>query len=125
MQKKAKHVYESKTTQIQILMPRHINGYNRLFGGQLVEWIDVVAAVVYVGFPGEKGGEAIANVLTGKANPSGTLTETFPLAYEDTPAAQAYADSKVTRYEEGMDVGYRYFDTYGKPVLFPFGHGLS
>lgn len=45
MQKKAKHVYESKTTQIQILMPRHINGYNRLFGGQLVEWIDVVAAV--------------------------------------------------------------------------------
>ena len=89
------------------------------------EWIDVVAAVVYVGFPGEKGGEAIANVLTGKANPSGKLTETFPLAYEDTPAAQAYADSKVTRYEEGMDVGYRYFDTYGKPVLFPFGHGLS
>ena len=45
MQKKAKHVYESKTTQIQILMPRHINGYNRLFGGLLVEWIDVVAAV--------------------------------------------------------------------------------
>ena len=43
--KRAKHVYESKTTQIQILMPRHINGYNRLFGGKLVEWIDVVAAV--------------------------------------------------------------------------------
>lgn len=99
-----------------------------LFAGAPIdmrEWIDVVAAVVYVGFPGEKGGEAIANVLTGKANPSGKLTETFPLAYEDTPAAQAYADSKVTRYEEGMDVGYRYFDTYGKPVLFPFGHGLS
>lgn len=99
-----------------------------LFAGAPIdmrEWIDVVEAVVYVGFPGEKGGEAIANVLTGKANPSGKLTETFPLAYEDTPAAQAYADSKVTRYEEGMDVGYRYFDTYGKPVLFPFGHGLS
>ena len=45
MERKAKHVYESKTTQIQILMPRHINGYNRLFGGKLVEWIDVVAAV--------------------------------------------------------------------------------
>ncbi|MDD3193660.1 MAG: acyl-CoA thioesterase [Oscillospiraceae bacterium] len=41
----AKHVFESKTTQIQILMPEHINGYNRLFGGKLVEWIDVVAAV--------------------------------------------------------------------------------
>ena len=46
MERKAKHVYESKTTQIQILMPRHINGYNRLFGGQLMQWIDVVAAVV-------------------------------------------------------------------------------
>ena len=46
MEKRAKHVYESKTTQIQILMPRHINGYNRLFGGKLVEWMDVVAAVV-------------------------------------------------------------------------------
>ena len=42
MERKAKHVYESKTTQIQILMPRHINGYNRLFGGQLMQWIDVV-----------------------------------------------------------------------------------
>lgn len=44
-EKKAKRVSESKTTQIQILMPKHINGYNRLFGGKLVEWIDVVAAV--------------------------------------------------------------------------------
>ncbi len=44
-QKGKKHVWESKTTQIQILMPEHINGYNRLFGGKLVEWIDVVAAV--------------------------------------------------------------------------------
>lgn len=41
----AKHVWESRTEQIQILMPEHINGYNRLFGGKLVEWIDIVAAV--------------------------------------------------------------------------------
>ncbi len=99
-----------------------------LFAGSPVdmsEWIDEVAAVVYVGFPGEMGGEAIANVLTGKVNPSGKLSETFPLAYEDTPAAHGYADSKVTRYEEGLDVGYRYYDTYNVPVLFPFGYGLS
>ena len=51
MERKAKHVYESKTTQIQILMPRHINGYNRLFGGKLVEWIDVVAAVTSGAIP--------------------------------------------------------------------------
>lgn len=99
-----------------------------LFAGAPVdmsEWIDEVAAVVYAGFPGEMGGEAIANVLTGKTNPSGKLTETFPLCYEDTPASKGYADSKVTRYEEGLDVGYRYYDTYQVPVLFPFGHGLS
>ena len=99
-----------------------------LFAGSPVdmsEWIDEVAAVVYAGFPGEMGGEAIANVLTGKVNPSGKLTETFPLCYEDAPASKGYADTKVTRYEEGLDVGYRYYDTYGVPVLFPFGFGLS
>ena len=99
-----------------------------LFAGSPVdmsEWIDEVAAVVYVGFPGERGGEAIANVLTGKVNPSGKLSETFPLSYEDAPAAHGYADSKLTRYEEGLDVGYRYYDTYSVPVLFPFGYGLS
>lgn len=99
-----------------------------LFAGAPVDmsgWIDKVAAVVYVGFPGEKGGEAIANVLTGKVNPSGKLSETFPLSFDDTPAAAGYADSKITRYDEGPDIGYRYYDTYGVPVLFPFGFGLS
>lgn len=99
-----------------------------LFAGAPVDmsgWIDEVAAVVYVGFPGEKGGEAIANVLTGKVNPSGKLSETFPLSFGDTPAAIGYADSKITRYDEELHIGYRYYDTYGVPVLFPFGFGLS
>lgn len=99
-----------------------------LFAGAPVDmsgWIDEVSAVVYVGFPGEKGGEAIANVLTGKVNPSGKLSETFPLSFEDTPAAIGYADSKITRYDEGLHIGYRYYDTYDVPVLFPFGFGLS
>ena len=99
-----------------------------LFAGAPVDmsgWINEVAAVVYVGFPGEKGGEAIANVLTGKVNPSGKLSETFALSFEDTSAATGYADSKITRYDEGLDIGYRYYDTYGFPVLFPFGFGLS
>lgn len=99
-----------------------------LFAGAPVDmsgWIDEVAAVVYVGFPGEKGGEAMANVLTGKVNPSGKLSETFPLSFEDTPAATGYADSKLTRYDEGLHIGYRYFDAYDVPVLFPFGFGLS
>lgn len=99
-----------------------------VFAGSAVdmsEWIDGVAAVVYAGFPGERGGEAVANVLTGKANPCGKLSETFPLSYEDTPVSKCYADSKVTRYEDGLDVGYRYYDTYNVPVLFPFGYGMS
>lgn len=89
------------------------------------DWIDKVAAVVWAGFPGEKGGEAVVNVLTGKVNPSGKLTETFPLSYEDTPAAKCYADSCITCYDEGINIGYRYYDRYGKDVLFPFGYGLS
>lgn len=99
-----------------------------LFAGAPVDmsdWIDEVAAVVYAGFPGERGGEAIANVLTGKVNPSGKLSETFPLSFEDTPAATGYTDSKITRYDEGLNIGYRYFEAYGVPVLFPFGYGLS
>lgn len=99
-----------------------------LFAGapiDMSEWIDKVAAVIYAGFPGERGGEAIVNVLTGKVNPCGKLSETFPLTYEDTPFANSYMDCKVTCYEEGIKVGYRYYDTYHKQVLFPFGHGLS
>ncbi len=99
-----------------------------LFAGAPIDmsaWIDKVAAVVWVGFPGEKGGEAIANVLTGKVNPSGKLSETFPIHYEDTPAAKGRISTTETHYEEGVFVGYRYFDTYGEDVLFPFGFGLS
>ncbi len=99
-----------------------------LFAGAPIDmsaWINEVAAVVLAGFPGERGDEAVANVLTGKINPSGKLTETFPLCYEDSPVANGYLDGAVTRYEEGLDVGYRYYDTYNVPVLFPFGYGLS
>ena len=99
-----------------------------LFAGAPIDmsaWINEVAAVVWAGFPGGRGDEAVANVLTGKVNPSGKLTETFPLSYEDTPASQGYIDGTVTRYEEGLDIGYRYYDTYGVDVLFPFGYGLS
>lgn len=99
-----------------------------LFAGapiDMSDWIDRVAAVVYAGFPGEKGGDAIVNVLTGAVNPSGKTTETFPVRYEDTPAAKCRIDSKVTQYDERLLVGYRYYDTNGIPVLFPFGHGLS
>lgn len=89
------------------------------------DWIDEVDAVVWAGYGGEFVNRAVAKVLTGRVNPSGKLTETFPLALEDVPAENAYSDAAVVLYSEGLNVGYRYFDTYGVPVLFPFGFGLS
>lgn len=88
-------------------------------------WIDKVKAVVLLGFAGEGGQEAIADILTGKACPCGKLAESYPLCLEDTPTGANRGDGFVERYSEGVFVGYRYYDTYEKEVLFPFGHGLS
>lgn len=88
-------------------------------------WIDKVEAVVYMGYGGELGHKALANILVGKINPSGRLSETFPLKLEDSPAMKSYHDSSVMKYDEGLNIGYRYYETYNVPVLFPFGYGLS
>lgn len=98
-----------------------------IFAGAAVEmsaWADKVQAIVFAGFPGAGGDEALADLLVGKIDPSGKLSETFPRSLEDVPAVRAYRCAGVTRYAEGLDVGYRYFDTYDVPVQFPFGHGL-
>lgn len=89
------------------------------------DWIDEVDAVVWAGYGGEFVNKAVSEVLTGKVNPSGKLTETFPMSLEDVPSENAYFDEAVMLYSEGLNVGYRYFDTFGVPVLFPFGYGLS
>lgn len=99
-----------------------------IFAGSAVDvspWADKVAAILYVGFPGEKFDDVLADILTGKINPSGKLTETFALDLFDIPSMNTYFGAGVTRYHEGLDVGYRYFDTYDVPVAFPFGFGLS
>lgn len=88
-------------------------------------WIDEVDAIVWAGYGGEYVNKAVVEVLLGKVNPSGKLTETFPLSLEDVPSEKAYRDEAVMLYSEGLNVGYRYFDTFNVPVLFPFGYGLS
>ena len=88
-------------------------------------WIDKVQAVLYTGFAGEAINEAIASVLMGKTNPSGRLSETFPLCLEDTPIGKGCTNAYVDRYKEGVMVGYRHYTTKKIPVLFPFGYGLS
>lgn len=88
-------------------------------------WIDKVNAVIFVGFAGEGVHTALADVITGKVSPSGKLSETFPITLQDTPQVSFANNYHVDRYDEGVFVGYRYYDKVEKPVLFPFGHGLS
>lgn len=89
-------------------------------------WIDHVPAVVEAWLGGQAGGGALADVLTGRVNPSGKLSETFPVRLEDTPAFLNFPGlDGVTRYGEGVFIGYRYYDTKKIAPLFPFGHGLS
>jgi beta-glucosidase len=88
-------------------------------------WADAVPAILEGYLGGQAGAGALADILTGRVNPSGKLAETFPLKFEDTPA-QPYPGGPVrVEYREGIYVGYRYYDTAGVDVLFPFGHGLS
>lgn len=97
-----------------------------LHGGSAIElpWADKVKAILYMGLPGQAGGQATANLLTGKAVPSGKLTETWPIAYEDVISRDTFG-KKNAEYREGIYVGYRYYDKAGKPVRYPFGYGLS
>ena len=97
-----------------------------LLGGSAMElpWADRVKAILYMGLPGQAGGEAAANLLTGKVSPSGKLTETWPYAYEDVICKDTFG-KKNTEYREGIYVGYRYYDKAKKAVRYPFGYGLS
>jgi beta-glucosidase len=95
-------------------------------------WIDRVAAVLEAWYPGSKGGEAIARVLTGEVNPSGRLPVTFPRSLEQLPRPHLDGfpekrDARITvDYTiEGAAVGYKWFDRRHFEPLFPFGHGLS
>ena len=91
-----------------------------------VPWIHKAKAVLYAGLPGEAGGEAIVNLLFGKVNPSGKLAETWPIVYNDCICKDYYgAPYKDAQYREGIYVGYRYYETAGVKVQFPFGYGLS
>jgi len=89
-------------------------------------WLDKVKGVLLMYLGGCQAGKAAVNLLTGKVNPSGKLAETFPLTLEDTPCHGHFANEVYyAEYRESIFTGYRYYDTAGKPVLFPFGSGLS
>lgn len=111
---------------------------------ETVSWRDRADAILCAWQPGEEGGNSVADVLTGKANPSGKLTMTWPIAATDHPSTRNFPqdpdmytyremqgwetgipNESFTNHEEDIYVGYRYFDTFDKQVAYPFGFGLS
>ncbi|MBQ8197476.1 MAG: glycoside hydrolase family 3 C-terminal domain-containing protein [Clostridia bacterium] len=99
-----------------------------IYGGSAVDvspWADKVSGILFCGFCGEASNEALADILCGKVCPSGKLSETFPVSVEDTPSGLTRGNTFTEWYKEGIFVGYRYFDEYNIPVMYPFGYGLS
>lgn len=96
-------------------------------GGPIsMPWVNDVSAILDMYLSGEAVGAATLAILFGDANPSGKLAESFPIKLSDTPAFMfAPGERGVTSYNEGIYVGYRYYDKREMEVLFPFGHGLS
>jgi beta-glucosidase len=104
----------------------------------LMPWIDKVSGVLEAWYAGNRGARAVANILFGKVNPSAKLPITFPLSEADqpppgiiTPPSGRRFDQMLkapifdVKYTAGFDVGYKWYDAEDKPVLFPFGYGLS
>jgi beta-glucosidase len=89
-------------------------------------WADKVRAILEAWLGGQAGGGAIADALTGRINPSGKLSETFPARLEDTPSYPVFpARNREANYGEGIFIGYRHYDARKLAPLFPFGFGLS
>jgi beta-glucosidase len=108
---------------------------------EIASWRSMVDAVLLAWQPGQDGGHAIADVLSGKVNPSGKLATTFPMTYADVPSAKTFPGRETGKpsqvsnpfagkpaeaaYEEGIFVGYRYYDTFAVKPAYEFGYGLS
>jgi beta-glucosidase len=107
-------------------------------------WRDMPDAILLAWQPGEEAGHSVADVLTGKVNPSGRLASTFPMKYSDVPSAKYFPGKELeaeqpsgeqrafrrgrpaeVTYGEDIYVGYRYYDTFDVPVAYEFGYGLS
>ena len=127
-------LYEEEKTQVEQLAA----AYDKLVvvlnvGGVMdlseLSAIPSVSAVLLMSQLGAAGGDALADVLTGKVNPSGRLTDTWAKRYEDYPSSETFShnDGNVDDeyYTEGVYVGYRYFDTFHVEPLYPFGYGKS
>jgi beta-glucosidase len=119
---------QSHNALIEAVARVHSNIVVVLNNGAPVEmpWVSQVQAILEGYLGGQAGAGAIADILYGLVNPSGKLAETFPIRLEDNPSYHYFPGGPATvEYRESVYVGYRYYDTVVKDVLFPFGHGLS
>jgi len=96
---------------------------------EIASWRDAFDAILLAWQPGQEAGNAIADVLSGKVNPSGKLATSFPMDYTDVPSAKNFPSSNnnpaEVKYEEGIYIGYRYYSSFNIPIAYPFGYGLS
>lgn len=97
---------------------------------EIVSWRDEVDGILLAWMPGQEGGNAMADILSGEVNPSGKLAQTFPVDYSDVPSADYFPgtpenDPEQVVYGEGIYVGYRYYNTFDVKTAYPFGYGLS
>ena len=127
-------LYDEEKSQLEMLCRTYEKVIVVLNVGGLIDMSEIkkisgVNAVVLMSQLGSVGGDALADVLTGKENPSGKLTDTWAKNYGDYPASETFSsndgDVDDEYYSEGIFVGYRYFDTFGVKPLYPFGYGLS
>ena len=92
----------------------------------VMPWLGKVKGLLNAYLGGQASGGAVVNLLTGKTNPSGKLAETYPASLAANPSYRQFpGTTKSVEYRESVYVGYRYYDTFKKDVLFPFGYGLS
>ena len=119
---------ECQTEVIKAVTAANRNVIVVMSAGSSVEmpWIDSVKGLVHGYLCGQAGAGAVLRVILGEVNPSGKLSESYPLKYEDCSTAPYFpAKERTVEYREGLYVGYRYYCTAKIPVLFPFGFGLS
>ena len=118
----------SHTDLVRAVAAANPNTVVVISGGAPIEtdWAPKAKAILLAGLGGEAGGSAVADILTGRVNPSGKLAETYAERFEDNPSYPNFPGSrKSVEFRESVFIGYRYYDRTKKPVRFPFGFGLS
>jgi beta-glucosidase len=133
---------ENFVKKITSLNPNTVVIVNSGSGIRMTDWSDKASAILYAWYPGQTGNTALAEILSGKVNPSGKLPMTIENDFSDSPGANYKKDTTSFKipgmeqynmnlpmnhldYKEGIFVGYRWYESKGLKVQFPFGHGLS